>query len=224
MSMMTNLFSVFDPTTSVGMSFNWLAMTLGLLIFPTTKLVGSSRITNMYMMLFKSLNKEISPILLLENKVTYIIFLALFFFILWNNLMGLLPFIFTPTSHLVITLSLALPLWLGYFSYGWIYNFKNMLAHLTPQGTPAFLSPFMVVIESVSSLIRPGTLAIRLMANMIAGHLLLTLVSETINIFSFSSAVVIVVLQILLIILEVAVAMIQAYVLVVLSVLYVSEI
>lgn len=222
--MITNLFSVFDPTTRVGIRFNWLAITLGLLIFPTTKLVGRSRITNIYIILFKRLNKEIRPILLLENKVTYIIFLALFFFILWNNLIGLLPFIFTPTSHLVITLRLALPLWLGYFRYGWIYNFKNILAHLSPQGTPAFLSPFIVVIERVRRLIRPGTLAIRLIANIIAGHLLLTLVSETINIFRFSSAVVIVVLQILLIILEVAVAIIQAYVLVVLRVLYVREI
>ena len=93
-----------------------------------------------------------------------------------------------------------------------------------PLGTPGALIPFMVVIELLRSTIRPLTLAIRLRANMIAGHLLLALLGGSIKILRFSVSVRVILSQIPLLILERAVALIQAYVFIILITLYSREV
>lgn len=100
-----------------------------------------------------------------------------------------------------------------------------MFAHLVPQGTPSVLIPFIVLIETIRNIIRPGTLAVRLAANIIAGHLLLTLLGNTGP--SITSSLILSILifsQILLLTLESAVAIIQSYVFAVLRTLYTREI
>ena len=92
-----------------------------------------------------------------------------------------------------------------------------------PQGTPFILIPFIVCIETIRNIIRPGTLAIRLSANIIAGHLLITLLGNTGPIVNFLIIMVIIV-QLILIILESAVAIIQSYVFAILRTLYSREV
>lgn len=99
-----------------------------------------------------------------------------------------------------------------------------MLAHLVPLGTPPALIPFMVLIETISNVIRPGTLAVRLAANMIAGHLLLVLLGNQGPNLSSSILSLLIITQILLLTLETAVAVIQSYVFAVLATLYSSEV
>jgi F-type H+-transporting ATPase subunit a len=99
-----------------------------------------------------------------------------------------------------------------------------MFAHLVPQSTPAALIPFIVVIETIRNIIRPGTLAVRLAANIIAGHLLITLLGNQTASVGSSLVAILLIVQILLLILESAVATIQAYVFAVLSTLYSREI
>jgi len=99
-----------------------------------------------------------------------------------------------------------------------------MLAHLVPQGTPGPLISFIVCIESVRNLIRPLTLSIRLAANIIAGHLLLTLLGSQGPNASIIILYCLIFAQILLLILESAVAIIQSYVFTILRVLYSSEV
>lgn len=103
-------------------------------------------------------------------------------------------------------------------------NTKHIFAHLVPQGTPPILIPFIVLIETIRNVIRPGTLAVRLSANMIAGHLLLTLLGNTGNSISTALLSLLIITQLLLLILESAVAIIQAYVFSILSTLYSREI
>lgn len=93
-----------------------------------------------------------------------------------------------------------------------------------PQGTPNLLIPFIVCIETIRNIIRPGTLAIRLSANIIAGHLLLTLIGNTGNSLSEFLLIILISAQIILLILEIAVSMIQSYVFAVLRTLYSREI
>jgi len=93
-----------------------------------------------------------------------------------------------------------------------------------PQGTPSILIPFIVCIETIRNIIRPGTLAVRLTANIIAGHLLLTLIGNTGNSLSTILLSVLIFSQIALLILESAVAIIQSYVFAVLSTLYSREV
>nr|YP_010703194.1 ATP synthase F0 subunit 6 [Chlorogomphus shanicus]WCO11396.1 ATP synthase F0 subunit 6 [Chlorogomphus shanicus] len=224
--MMTNLFSVFDPTSSImNLSMNWSSTFLGMImmpmmywLIPTRSFVLVSKITN-------TLHKEFK-VLLGESGLngSTFIFISLFLFIMFNNFMGLFPYIFTSSSHMVFTLALALPLWLSFMVYGWINHTQHMFAHLVPQGTPPVLMPFMVCIETISNMIRPGTLAVRLAANMIAGHLLMTLLGNTGPSLTTSILFLLLLTQIALIMLESAVAIIQSYVFAVLSTLYSSEV
>jgi len=98
-----------------------------------------------------------------------------------------------------------------------------LLAHLVPLGTPSFLIPVMVIIETVRNIIRPVTLSIRLAANIVAGHLLLTLLGSQGSRVSRIILVILIISLVLLLILEVAVACIQSYVFTILSSLYLNE-
>nr|YP_010022840.1 ATP synthase F0 subunit 6 [Sarcophaga shnitnikovi]QOP39688.1 ATP synthase F0 subunit 6 [Sarcophaga shnitnikovi] len=224
--MMTNLFSVFDPSSNIfNLSLNWLSTFLGILMIPSAYWLMPSRYHVFWNNILLTLHKEFKTLLgpVGTNGSTFL-FVSLFSMILFNNFMGLFPYIFTSTSHLTLTLTLALPLWLSFMLFGWINNTQHMFAHLVPQGTPAVLMPFMVCIETISNIIRPGTLAVRLTANMIAGHLLLTLLGNTGPSMSTILLSVLIITQIALLVLESAVAMIQSYVFAVLSTLYSSEV
>nr|YP_009735132.1 ATP synthase F0 subunit 6 [Acropyga kinomurai]QBG38630.1 ATP synthase F0 subunit 6 [Acropyga kinomurai] len=222
--MMMNLFSIFDPSTSINFSLNWISMLIIFLLFPFKFWLIPSRYQMFMNMILNFILKE-SKILINFSKSNLIIFTSMFLFIITNNFMGLFPYIFTASSHLSFCLSISLTLWISMMMYS-IFNYLNdLFSHLTPQGTPKILMPFMVMIESISLMIRPLTLAIRLTANMIAGHLLLSLLGSSgqfINNFFIISIMIF--SQLLLLILELAVAMIQAYVFSILMTLYSSEV
>nr|YP_009235501.1 ATP synthase F0 subunit 6 [Metapenaeopsis dalei]AMD15642.1 ATP synthase F0 subunit 6 [Metapenaeopsis dalei] len=223
--MMTNLFSVFDPTSSIfSLPLNWLSTFLGMLFLPLLYWAMPSRWSLMWNKISITLHNEFKTLLGPTHLGSTIMFTSLFSLIVFNNFLGLLPYIFTSTSHLAMTLTLALPLWIAFMLFGWINSTPHMFAHLVPQGTPSALMPFMVLIETISNVIRPGTLAVRLAANMIAGHLLLTLLGSTGPSLSSTLVMILVLGQILLLILEAAVAVIQSYVFAVLSTLYASEV
>lgn len=222
MSMITNLFSIFDPSTSNTLSFNWVSIFLLFISLPLTYWVTCQRSR----LIFKNLNNYIvSEFKVVVNKTPEVILLILsaFTFILVNNVVGLLPFTFTATSHIVITISIALPLWLGIIIYGCTHNTSNLLVHLVPNGTPFVLIPLIVLIETISNLIRPLTLAVRLAANIIAGHLLISLLTGATPLTPILIKPVLISAQLALESLEIAVAIIQAYVFSVLITLYTNE-
>lgn len=224
--MITNLFSVFDPSTTIfNLSLNWLRTFIGLLIIPCSYWFIPNRFNVIWNNVLLTLHKEFKTLLgpTGHNGRTFI-FISLFRLIVFNNFLGLFPYIFTSTSHLTLTLGLALPLWLRFIIYGWINHTQHIFAHLVPQGTPSVLMPFMVCIETISNVIRPGTLAVRLAANIIAGHLLLTLLGNTGRSLSFYLVSLLVIAQIALLVLESAVAIIQSYVFAVLRTLYSREV
>lgn len=223
--MITNLFSIFDPVASFNLPLNWLAIFLGLLILPWVFWVQPNRLTSSSTLLIDQLHNEFKVLVgPTASQGHTLIFISLFLFIMYNNLLGLLPYVFTSSSHLAITLTLAFPLWISFIIYGWINHTKHILAHLVPLGTPPVLIPFMVLIETIRNTIRPGTLAVRLAANMIAGHLLLVLLGNQGPNLSSSLLVILLIIQILLLILETAVAVIQSYVFAVLATLYSREV
>nr|YP_010586216.1 ATP synthase F0 subunit 6 [Gumaga orientalis]UZZ43978.1 ATP synthase F0 subunit 6 [Gumaga orientalis] len=224
--MMMNLFSIFDPSTNImNFSFNWMSTILGLLMLPLYFWMIPNRMMMFWSNILLFLHKEFKTLSgMLSFNGSTIMFISLFTFILFNNSLGLLSYIFTSTSHMTLTLTLAISLWMTYIIYGWINNTQHMLAHMIPQGTPTMLMSFMVIIESISILIRPMTLAIRLMANMIAGHLLITLMSNTGMLIMNSLLMILIFSQIILLILESAVTVIQAYVFSILNTLYSNEV
>nr|AHZ01544.1 ATP synthase 6 [Clonopsis gallica]AHZ01548.1 ATP synthase 6 [Clonopsis gallica] len=224
--MMTNLFSIFDPSTSIiNMKINWMSTLMGLSIMPMYYWVMNNRLKMIILKPSTILNNEFKMLLnISKNKGTTLIFISLFMMIMINNILGLFPYIFTSTSHLTMTLTLALPLWLSFMLFGWMKNTESMFMHLVPTGTPSVLMPFMVCIETISNVIRPGTLSVRLTANMIAGHLILTLLGNTTMNVSFNLLPIMLLIQMMLLTLETAVAIIQSYVFAVLSTLYASEV
>nr|YP_009459925.1 ATP synthase F0 subunit 6 [Cheumatopsyche campyla]YP_009459938.1 ATP synthase F0 subunit 6 [Cheumatopsyche analis]AUT18190.1 ATP synthase F0 subunit 6 [Cheumatopsyche campyla]AUT18203.1 ATP synthase F0 subunit 6 [Cheumatopsyche analis] len=224
--MMNNLFSIFDPYSSImNIQLNWLSSTLIFLFLPLNYWLNPSRFNMMFIMLFNFLNNEINNLMKSNNfKGNKILFVSLFMMILFNNFLGLFPYIFTSTSHLIFNLSFSLPIWLSLMFFGWLNKTQNMFKHLIPTGTPPLLMPFMVLIETTSNMIRPGTLAIRLTANMIAGHLLITLLSQNGSMIPFFFTFFLVIAEIMLLILEISVSVIQTYVFTILSSLYTSEI
>nr|QRV62581.1 ATP synthase F0 subunit 6 [Nebrioporus elegans] len=224
--MMTNLFSTFDPSTNImNLSLNWMSTMIGMLIIPSIYWFIPSRMSMIWINMIYTLHKEFKTLLgEFNHKGSTFMFISLFSFILFNNFMGLFPYIYTSSSHMSMTLSLALPLWLSFMMFGWINHTQHMFAHLVPQGTPPILMPFMVCIETISNIIRPGTLAIRLAANMIAGHLLLTLLSDNGSMMNFTMLNLLIIIQMMLLMLEFAVSIIQSYVFAILSTLYSSEV
>nr|YP_010535224.1 ATP synthase F0 subunit 6 [Megacopta bituminata]UYA97646.1 ATP synthase F0 subunit 6 [Megacopta bituminata] len=221
--MMTNLFSTFDPATSIKISMNWMSTFIGIMMFPMMYWTLPNRIMMLTSKINMKLHEEMKMLLGSSNGNT-LMMISMFMFIFYNNIMGLLPYVFTSSSHLVFSMTLAMPMWISIMMFGWINHTNHMFAHLVPSGTPPALMPFMVIIETISNVMRPGSLAVRLTANMIAGHLLMSLLgNNSVSINSFILPI-IMLIQMSLMMFEMAVAIIQAYVFSVLSTLYTSEV
>nr|YP_010692578.1 ATP synthase F0 subunit 6 [Tricentrus gammamaculatus]WBV77319.1 ATP synthase F0 subunit 6 [Tricentrus gammamaculatus] len=216
--MMTNLFSTFDPSTG-NLSLNWISSMILLLMVNYNYWVSLNNTTNLVMKIFNYMKEELT--IIMSKSGSSIMFLSMSIFILINNLMGLMPYIFTSSSHLTFSLALALPMWVAFMMYGWINKTNSMFTHLVPMGTPSILMPFMVLIETISNLIRPGSLAVRLTSNMIAGHLLMALLGNNCNLIT---TMILMIIFIMLMLFETAVSLIQSYVFMILTTLYSSEI
>lgn len=220
--MILSLFSVFDPYVGVYV-WNWSSRVICLLFIPQVYWLFKSRLINLFYILLFNLWLEVKVVVARKfNNNNLLIFIVLFLYILVNNFIGLFPYIFTRSSHLMFSLIFSLSIWLGLMGFGWIKNTQFIFAHLVPLGTPPLLIFFMVLIETLRNIIRPLTLSIRLVANMIAGHLLLTLLRRFIPEIIILYIVVLIV-QILLLLLEIAVSVIQSYVFIILIILYLKE-
>ena len=220
---MRNLFGVFDPNRWGSIPLNWLAICLRPLLIPRRFWTQNSPIIIGVWRLTRFINSEFKVILGPTSAPGSVILLVgIFLFIIFNNGLGLLPYIFTSSRHLSFTLALAVPLWIGHTLLSWSLQPNYALAHLVPVGTPGPLLRFMVLIELLRRLMRPITLSVRLAANIVAGHLLFVLLRRGAR-FTFVLGIIKAGL-IALVALEFAVAVIQAYVFSLLRVLYIQEV
>ena len=221
--MITNLFSSFDPISSTfSFQANWLSTSIFLIVIFPSFWLRNPKSGILVNEILNRILKEFVP--LFKRYKNLVFFITIFLFILVNNLFGLIPYTFTRTSHLAVSLSMALTLWLRFIIYGWVNNTKHMFAHLVPLGTPIVLIPFIVLIETVRNIIRPITLSVRLAANLTAGHLLLILLGERIVGATPLIILRVTAAQLALITLEGAVAVIQSYVFATLTTLYAREV
>nr|QXT60006.1 ATP synthase membrane subunit 6 [Shivaphis sp. 2 YL-2021a] len=217
--MTTNFFNIFDPSTLIlNLELNWLSTILTIILLPNFLWISPNRIKWATIKIINTLNNEMLLLYKSKNlKSPSFMFISLFMFIFFNNLLGLFPYIFSSSSHMIFSMTLALPFWLFFIIISMIKNTKNMIAHLIPLSTPIYLAPLMTIIETMSIIIRPFSLSIRLTANMIAGHLLMTLLNSN------SMMVIVLFIQIFMMTFELCVALIQSYVFSILSSLYSSE-
>nr|YP_009111925.1 ATP synthase F0 subunit 6 [Egretta sacra]AHN95810.1 ATP synthase F0 subunit 6 [Egretta sacra] len=201
-------------------------------LFPTLLLPSpnnrwiTNRLSTLQLWFLHLITKQLMMPLNKAGHKWALILTSLMMFLLTINLLGLLPYTFTPTTQLSMNMALAFPLWLATLLTGLRNQPSMSLGHLLPEGTPTLLIPALIMIETTSLLIRPLALGVRLTANLTAGHLLIQLISTAttalLPILPTVSALTTLIL-LLLTILEVAVAMIQAYVFVLLLSLYLQE-
>jgi F-type H+-transporting ATPase subunit a len=148
---------------------------------------------------------------------------TLFMFILFANLIGLIPYSFTVTSHIIITFGLAFAIFIGVTVLGFARNGAGFLRLFVPSGVPIFLLPLIVIIEVFSYFTRPISLSVRLFANMMAGHTMLKVFAGFVIglgvLLGWAPLAFIVALTAL----EVLIAVLQAYVFTILTCIYLHD-
>nr|YP_004733490.1 ATP synthase F0 subunit 6 [Python molurus molurus]ADK72504.1 ATP synthase F0 subunit 6 [Python molurus molurus] len=221
-----NMFEQFASPEILYVSTSLLSMMLPILfIRPNTMLLGN-RLSTIMSWFFKTVLLNMMHQLSPTGQKWSRFLTGLLMFILLSNLLGLLPYTFTPTSQLSMNMALAIPLWLATVITGLTTKTSSTLAHMLPEGSPTPLVPFMILIETISLFMRPIALGVRLTANITAGHLLMTMISSAVlNFFNTYNtlSILMTILLFLLTLLEMAVACIQAYVFVLLVTLYLQE-
>uniref|UniRef100_UPI0030E58AF0 ATP synthase F0 subunit 6 n=1 Tax=Megalechis thoracata TaxID=245781 RepID=UPI0030E58AF0 len=225
--MMVSLFDQFMSPTLLGIPLIALALTLPWSLFMSpSKQWLNNRLVVLQSWFLTNFTSQLMTPLSPQGHKWALILTSLMMFIMLLNTLGLLPYTFTPTTQLSMNLGIAIPLWLATVIIGLRNQPTVALGHLLPEGTPVMLIPILIIIETISLFIRPLALGVRLTANLTAGHLLIQLISTaTFIMMSIMPTVSLLTatLLVLLTLLEIAVAMIQAYVFVLLLSLYLQE-
>nr|UUA63244.1 ATP synthase F0 subunit 6 [Artibeus jamaicensis] len=221
-----NLFASFITPTMMGLPIVILIIMFPTIMFPSTNRLVNNRLVAIQQWLVYLTSKQMLSIHNRKGQTWALMLMSLILFISCTNLLGLLPHSFTPTTQLSMNLGMAIPLWAGTVILGFRHKTKASLAHFLPQGTPLPLIPMLIIIETISLFIQPMALAVRLTANITAGHLLIHLIGgATLALMNISTATALITFMILVLltILEFAVALIQAYVFTLLVSLYLHD-
>nr|UZH93630.1 ATP synthase F0 subunit 6 [Peromyscus mekisturus] len=221
-----NLFASFITPTMMGLPIVVIIIMLPSILLSSSKRLVTNRYFSFLHWLVKLITKQMMLIHSPKGRTWSLMLVSLMIFIGSTNLLGLLPHTFTPTTQLSMNLGMAIPLWAGAVILGFRHKLKSSLAHFLPQGTPISLIPMLIIIETISLFIQPMALAVRLTANITAGHLLIHLIGgATLVLTSISppTASITFMILALLTILEFAVALIQAYVFTLLVSLYLHD-
>lgn len=228
--MILDIFSSFDPNiTWFGASHPhlfWVAIILPLTLIAPNFWLNPSFSNLMISYPLEIIDSQTSRTFGSNLKGFAAITSALFILIIIINLMGLIPYTFRFSRHLLITLSLGLPIWLALIISGASHAPASWAAGLLPGGAPDILNPFLVLIETVRISVRPITLSFRLAANITAGHIILGLVGSYARARIFTPGItlsLLVLIQTFYIIFEVGICLIQAYIFCLLLTLYSDE-
>ena len=231
--MLPDIFSSFDPATysisdpkSYRSILFWTFNFFLFLTIQTTLWLNPNRINTLLFSAISIIRTQSSRTTTSSLKGTTSILTALFPILILINLTGLIPYIFRVTSHLVWSLTFAVPMWLSFLISGATYSPISFVAGFLPRGAPDWLNPFLRIIEVIRSVLRPFTLSFRLTANITAGHVALALIAyytaNAIRTASFS-LIPLIVIQVSYLLFEVAICLIQAYIFCLLLSLYTND-
>lgn len=148
---------------------------------------------------------------------------TLFMFVLMTNMLGMVPYSFTVTSHIIVTFALAMFIFLGVTVLGFAVHGLHFLHFFVPKGVPVFLLPLLVVIEVISYLTRPISLSVRLFANMMAGHTMLKVFAGFVIAMGWLGGFLPLAFMVAFTGLEILVAFLQAYVFAILTCIYLND-
>jgi F-type H+-transporting ATPase subunit a len=158
-----------------------------------------------------------------EGRRYFPFIFTLFMFILFGNLLGMIPYSFTYTSHIIVTFAMAAVVFIGVTVIGFVRHGAKFLKLFVPSGVPIFLLPLLVVIEILSYLTRPISLSVRLFANMMAGHTMLKVFGGFVVSLGFLAGWAPLAFVVALTGLEIGIAVLQAYVFTILTCIYLND-
>ena len=144
-------------------------------------------------------------------------------FVLLCNMIGMLPYSFTVTSHIIVTLAFAMFIFIGVTILGFVIHGFKYLKIFVPSGVPVVLLPIIMIIEIISYLSRPVSLSVRLFANMMAGHTMLKVFGGFVISLGLVAGWLPLTFSVALTGLEILVAFLQAYVFAILTCIYLND-
>ena len=208
--------------SSLFMSIAIISITLLLLISIKKQSLFPSRLQSISEIFYEFIANMINDNIGEKGRKFFPLIFTLFTFILFGNLLGMLPYSFTFTSHIIVTFVLAMFIFLFVTLIGILTHGFKFFSLFVPKGVPMLMLPLMIPIEIISYLSRPISLSVRLFANMMAGHTMLKIFAGFIvplGIFGVAPLLV----DVALTALEVLIAFLQAYVFTILTCLYLNE-
>ena len=174
-------------------------------------------------MLYNFIAKMISDTAGKKAKPYFSFIFTLFVFILFCNMLGMLPYSFTVTSHIIVTLTFAIFIFIGVTILGFVIHGFKYLKIFVPSGVPILLLPIITIIEIISYLSRPISLSVRLFANMMAGHTMLKVFGGFVISLGLVGGWLPLTFSVALTGLEILVAFLQAYVFAILTCIYLND-
>ena len=157
-----------------------------------------------------------------EGRSYFPLIFSIFIFVLFGNLLGMIPYSFTFTSHIAVTLTMALLIFIMVTLIAFFKHGMKFFSFFLPEGVPIILAPLMIAIEIISYFTRPFSLSVRLFANMMAGHTLLKVIGGFVvplGIFGFVPVAGLVAVMGL----EFLIAFLQAYIFTILTCIYIND-
>jgi F-type H+-transporting ATPase subunit a len=148
---------------------------------------------------------------------------TLFMFVLFTNMLGMVPYSFTVTSHIIVTFALAMFIFLGVTIVGFAVHGLHYFQLVVPKGVPVLMLPLLIVIETISYLTRPISLSVRLFANMMAGHTMLKVFAGFVIAMGYMGGFLPLAFMVAFTGLEILVAFLQAYVFAILTCIYLND-
>lgn len=158
-----------------------------------------------------------------EGRQYFPFIFTLFMFILFCNLFGMIPYSFTATSHIIVTFALSLLVFLGVIIIALAKHGLHFFSFFLPSGTPPLMAPMMIIIELLSFVSRPVSLAIRLAANMMAGHIMMKIVAGFVIMLGAVFGILPLVLLVVFTGFEIGIAVLHAYIFTVLTCVYLND-
>ncbi len=209
--------------SSLFMLISAISISIFLLLGTKDKKIIPGKFQLLSEMLYNFISKMISDTAGKKAKPYFPFIFSLFIFVLFCNMVGMLPYSFTVTSHIIVTLAFAMFIFIGVTILGFVIHGFKYLKIFVPSGVPVILLPIIMVIEIISYLSRPVSLSVRLFANMMAGHTMLKVFGGFVISLGLVAGWLPLTFSVALTGLEILVAFLQAYVFAILTCIYLND-
>ena len=208
---------------SLFMLISAISISIFLLLGTKDKKIIPGKFQLLSEMLYNFISKMISDTAGKKAKPFFPFIFSLFIFVLFCNMVGMLPYSFTVTSHIIVTLAFAMFIFIGVTILGFVIHGFKYLKIFVPSGVPVVLLPIIMIIEIISYLSRPVSLSVRLFANMMAGHTMLKVFGGFVISLGLVAGWLPLTFSVALTGLEILVAFLQAYVFAILTCIYLND-